>query len=164
MPTAYISLGSNLGNRIGFLKEALERLGGSKESIIVKRSPVYETQPVGPQDQRWFLNLVIEVQTPLDPESLLDRLLAIEDQMGRKRDEHWGPRNIDLDILLYDDRVVNSDRLTIPHPRLHQRRFIVVPLSEIAPQASHPILGRTIREILDGCRDAHVVRPYQEKI
>lgn len=164
MPTAYISLGSNLGNRIGFLREALDRLGGSREVIIVKRSPVYETQPVGPQDQRWFLNLVIEVQTTLDPESLLDRLLAIEDQMGRKRDEHWGPRNIDLDILLYDDRVVNSDRLTIPHPRLHQRRFIVVPLSEIAPQASHPILRRTIGEILDGCRDAHVVRPYQEKI
>ncbi len=164
MSTAYISLGSNLGNRIGSLKEALDRLGGSEEVIIVKRSPVYETQPVGPQDQRWFLNLVIGVQTTLDPESLLDRLLAVEDQMGRKRDEHWGPRNIDLDILLYDDRIVNTNRLIIPHPRLHQRRFVLVPLSEIASQASHPILKKTIRELLDGCRDAHVVRFYQEKI
>ena len=90
--------------------------------------------------------------------------MAIEDQMGRKRDARWGPRNIDLDVLLYDDRIVNTNRLIIPHPRLHQRRFALVPLSEIAPQVRHPTLKKTIRELLDGCRDTHVVRSYPGKV
>jgi 2-amino-4-hydroxy-6-hydroxymethyldihydropteridine diphosphokinase len=164
VPTAYISLGSNLGDRLGFLKEALQRLKRSKGISISKRSSVYETQPVGPQDQGWFLNLVIEMKTTLDPASLLDHLLAIEDQMGRKRDARWGPRSIDLDVLLYDDRIVNTNRLIIPHPRLHQRRFALVPLSEIAPQVRHPTLKKTIRELLDGCPDTHVVRSYPGKV
>lgn len=164
MPTAYISLGSNLGDRLGFLKEALQRLKSTKGISISKRSSVYETQPVGPQDQGWFLNLVIEIKTTLDPGSLLDRLLAIEDQMRRKRDARWGTRNIDLDILLYDNRTVNTNRLIIPHPRLHQRRFALVPLSEIAPQVRHPTLKKTIRKLLDDCRDTHVIRSYPGKV
>jgi 2-amino-4-hydroxy-6-hydroxymethyldihydropteridine diphosphokinase len=94
VPTAYISLGTNLGDRLGFLKETLQRLKRSEGISISKRSQIYETQPVGPQDQGWFLNLAIEIQTTLDPASLLDRLLAIEDRMGRKRDARWGPMTI----------------------------------------------------------------------
>jgi 2-amino-4-hydroxy-6-hydroxymethyldihydropteridine diphosphokinase len=160
---AYISLGSNLGNRLAHLKQALRRLEESGELSISKTSPVYETQPVGPRNQSWFLNLVVEVQTYLDPHSLLEYLSSIENQIGRKREESWGPRKIDLDILLYDNQTVSSDRLTIPHPRMQERKFVLLPLSDIAPHALHPVLGKSVKGLLDACQDTSAIRRYAEK-
>jgi len=164
LATAYLNLGSNLGDRLQYLKGAVRKIEESDEFSIKKISSVYETQPVGYQNQRWFLNLVLEVQTSFDPFPLMKHLLAIEDQMGRKREERWAPRNIDIDLLLYDDRIVDSDRLTIPHPRMHKRRFVLIPLAQIAPQFLHPVLRKNIKELLKNCEDKSMVRLFEEKI
>jgi 2-amino-4-hydroxy-6-hydroxymethyldihydropteridine diphosphokinase len=160
---AYLCLGSNQGDRLEFLGRAVRDIRESDEISVEKVSPIYRTQPVKIQDRSWFLNQVIEVQTSLDPFLLLDRLLAIENQMGRKREIKSGSRNIDLDILLFDDRIVSTDRLIIPHPRMHQRKFVLVPLSRIAPGVCHPVLKKTVRQLLQTCEDSSAVRPYKEK-
>lgn len=164
MATAYLSFGSNLGDRLQFLKEAIRKTGGSEKVSVEKVSPIYETQPVGYEDQRWFLNLVVGIQTSLEPVPLLQFLLSIEDQMGRKREREWGRRNIDLDILLYDERVVDSAQLTIPHPRMHERRFVLTPLAQIAPGLLHPLLKKKVEELVKSCEDKSVVRLYSETI
>jgi len=164
LATAYVSLGSNLGDRLEFLKGAIKKIEESDKISIKKISSVYETHPVGYKDQRWFLNLVLEVQTSFDPFPLLEHLLSIEDQMGRKREKKGGPRNIDLDILLYDNRIVDSDRLTIPHPRMQERRFVLIPLTQIAPQLLHPLLKKSARQLLEICEDKCMVRLHSEKI
>lgn len=164
MTTAFLSLGSNLGDRLGNLKRAVEKIKEPSQIMVTKVSPVYETEPVGRENQGWFLNLVLQVETSLEPFALLERLSSIEDQMGRKREKRWGSRNIDLDILLYDTRMVNSERLTIPHPRMHERRFVLVPLAQIAPKLLHPRLKKNIEELLVCCRDGSGVRPYPEKV
>ena len=164
MPTAFLSLGSNLGDRLANLKRAIEKIEEPSQIMLTKVSPVYETEPVGRENQGWFLNLVLQVETSLEPFALLERLSSIEDQMGRKREKRWGSRNIDLDILLYDTRMVDSERLTIPHPRMHERRFVLVPLAQIAPKLLHPRLKKNIEELLVCCRDGSGVRPYPEKV
>ncbi|NIM96606.1 MAG: 2-amino-4-hydroxy-6-hydroxymethyldihydropteridine diphosphokinase [candidate division Zixibacteria bacterium] len=164
LATAYLSLGSNLGDRLQFLKEAIRKIGRSEKVSVEKVSPIYETQPVGYEDQGWFLNLVVEIQTSLKPVPLLQFLLSIEDQMGRKRERKWGRRNIDLDILLYDERVVDSAQLTIPHPRMHERTFVLTPLAQIAPELLHPLLKKKVEELLQSCEDKSVVRLYSETI
>ncbi|MGB2805825.1 MAG: 2-amino-4-hydroxy-6-hydroxymethyldihydropteridine diphosphokinase [Candidatus Zixiibacteriota bacterium] len=164
LPTAFLSLGSNLGDRLENLKRAVEKIEGSDEIAVKKISPVYETQPVGYEGQGWFLNLVVQVQTSLESFPLLERLLSIEDEMGRTRGKKSGPRNIDVDILLYDNQMVDSERLTIPHPRMHERRFVLVPLAQIAPKLLHPRLKKNIEELLVCCRDGSGVRPYPEKV
>ena len=164
MATAYLSLGSNSGDRLQFLKGAIRKIEESHKISIKKASSVYETQPVGYINQGWFLNLVLEVQTSFDPLPLLEHLLAIEDQMGRKREAKWGPRNIDVDLLLYDNQLVHSDRLIIPHPQMHKRRFVLIPLAEIAPQLLHPLLKKSAPQLLEGCKDKSMVRLYSEKI
>ncbi len=163
MAIAYLCLGSNQGDRLEFLRQAVRDIGESDGISVEKVSPIYQTQPVKIQDRSWFLNQVIEVQTSLDPFLLLDRLLAIENQMGRKREIESGSRNIDLDILLFDDRIVRTDRLIIPHPRMHQRKFVLVPLYRIAPEFCHPVLKKTVRQLLQTCEDSSAVRPYKEK-
>jgi 2-amino-4-hydroxy-6-hydroxymethyldihydropteridine diphosphokinase len=151
-------MGSNLGDRLGYIREAKGKLEQSPEIEIRRCSSVYETEPVGywvkgqgsrGKEQPWFLNMVIELEIALKPLDLLDFLLGIESHMGRKRDLRRGPRNIDLDLLLYDDVVLNSDKLTLPHPRMHQRRFVLVPLAEIAPKVVHPSSKKTAKELLD---------------
>ena len=153
----YIGLGSNLGDRERNIREAISHLEGLGR--ISKSSSIYETEPVGPVSQGWFLNAVVEMETDLEPRELLSRLKDLERRMGRLHGgERWGPREIDLDILLYDDIVVEEDDLVIPHPRMGDRRFVLEPLCEIAPDLVHPVTGMTISEMLEGVRDDHEVK------
>jgi 2-amino-4-hydroxy-6-hydroxymethyldihydropteridine diphosphokinase len=140
--TAYIGLGSNLGDREGFLRRAVELLRDEADIDVVAVSSVRETDPVGFLDQPRFLNAAVEVETPLTARALLERLLAVEQALGRRRDgPRYGPRTIDLDLLLYGDEVVEEAGLTVPHPRLAERRFVLEPLHELAPDLVVPGRG-----------------------
>ncbi|MBI4277335.1 MAG: biotin--[acetyl-CoA-carboxylase] ligase [Armatimonadetes bacterium] len=145
MTIAYLGLGGNLGHRRWHLEEAIRRLEASGALRVVQRSSIYETAPVGREDQPPFLNLVVAVATDLDPHALLALLQRVETGLGRVRgtgvEERWGPRTIDLDVLLYGDLGVATEALVIPHPEMHRRAFVLVPLLEIAPDLSHPVLG-----------------------
>lgn len=150
--TAFVALGSNLGDRKAHLRAALAAIANLPGVAEVQPSEFYETAPVGPQDQGPFLNAAARVKTTLAPEVLLRELLALENRLGRPpRDErqHWGPREIDLDLLLFDDRVLNLPGVTVPHPRMHERWFVLRPLCDIAPDVVHPILKQTVRDLLD---------------
>lgn len=151
---AFLSLGTNLGDRFQNLKQARSLLG----LPVVHGSSIYETEPVDYLDQSWFFNCVLEVSTNLTPENLLLECQRVESEMGRQRNIAKGPRIIDLDILLYGELIVNTQRLIIPHPRLEHRRFVLEPLAEIAPNALHPILHRTISDLLQDCSDKSLVR------
>jgi 2-amino-4-hydroxy-6-hydroxymethyldihydropteridine diphosphokinase len=160
MATAYLSLGSNLGHREASIASALKILG--REARILKVSSLYETEPVGYKDQPWFLNCACSVETDLSPQALLKLAKTIEKDLGRKPALHFGPRLIDIDILFYDDLILDSPDLVIPHPRLAERAFVLVPLKEIAPNLVHPLLGVTIEELLEGAEDLERVRLYSE--
>jgi 2-amino-4-hydroxy-6-hydroxymethyldihydropteridine diphosphokinase len=143
----YLSLGSNLGDREANLRAAIERLAELGEVMSV--SSVYETEPVELARQPWFLNCVVALQTEKMPKQFLAALQGIEKAMGRQRTQPKGPRVIDVDILLFGNSIVDTAGLTIPHPALHQRRFVLEPLAEIAPEQRHPVFKRTIRELSD---------------
>jgi 2-amino-4-hydroxy-6-hydroxymethyldihydropteridine diphosphokinase len=158
MPTiAYIGLGSNRGDRKTNCRKALELLAESGR--VTKVSSFYRTEPVGFKDQEDFINAVAEVETDLSPQELLAACNRIEAELGRTREVRWGPRTIDLDILLYGDRTVHDHDpdLTIPHPLLADRRFVLVPLCEIAPQALHPVSGKTVERLLHELENSHSV-------
>jgi len=142
----YIALGSNLGDKKRNLQEALQRLKDKKITVAVV-SDFFETEPYGVTDQPGFLNAAAEIKTGLSPLALLNVLLRIEQEMGRKRIRHWGERNIDLDLLLYDDLVVNLPELRIPHPDMQNRDFVLRPLAQIAPETVHPVIQKTIAEL-----------------
>jgi 2-amino-4-hydroxy-6-hydroxymethyldihydropteridine diphosphokinase len=143
----YLSLGSNMGDREKYLREAISRLHDL--GVIRQISAFYETQPVEVQtDQPWFLNCALAMETELMPLAFLGRMLALERSMGRVRTEPKGPRTIDIDILLFGNDVLDTPELTVPHPAMHQRRFVLEPLAEIAPTVVHPVLKRTVRELL----------------
>lgn len=144
MDTAYVALGSNLGDREKNLRSACEHITEPEEIQLRKLSRFYETVPVGGPSQPMFLNAVLEVKTSMEPHQLLKELQRIELFMGRIRKEKWGPRIIDLDILLFGDRVVKDDTLKVPHPLMHERMFVLEPLVEIAPNTVHPVLKKTI--------------------
>jgi len=152
----YLSLGSNVGDRRARLLEALGRL--SVLAPIAAVSSFYETEPVEVTDQPWFLNAVIAIETEQSPEQLIASVLQIEEAMGRQRVQKKGPRSIDIDILLFGDQVVNSSHVTIPHPAMHERRFVLEPLAEIAPDLRHPVLNKTTRELLDLLPPGQAVR------
>lgn len=149
----YIAIGSNLGNKKENYLEALERIAKIPNSRIIKESSLYESQPLG-DSKEWYVNGVIEIETELKPELLLKKFKNIERAMGRKKvRKRWGARIIDLDILLYDSVVINKKSLKIPHPEMHQRKFVLIPLSELAPQVIHPVLQATISELVVGVKD-----------
>jgi|SRR5882672_5161356 len=157
----YLSLGSNVGDRSANLRAAIERLGESGAVRAV--SGFYETEPVEFRDQPWFLNCVVALETSDSPGALLKKVLAIEGEMGRLRMKDKGPRSIDIDILLFGDRVVEERGLKVPHPAMHQRRFVLEPLAEIAPEALHPLLRMTARELLAALPAGQMVRPLEPK-
>ena len=148
----YILLGTNLGDRLSNLKVASDYIEKEIGSILLK-SKIYETEPWGVLDQPNFLNQVIKIKPNLSAEKALDKCLWIESEMGRKRIQKWGARLIDIDLLFYNKLVINTLKLILPHPRLHQRNFTLVPMEEIAPKFEHPILKRNMFELLEICKD-----------
>jgi len=147
MPIAYIGIGSNLGNREENCEKAIALL--IKEGMeVFKRSSFYETEPWGLKDQPEFINMALEIKTKNTPLELLDILKKIETTLGRMKDERWGPRIIDLDILFYDDLILKTHGLEIPHPLIQDRGFVLKPLSEIAPEKMHPVLKKSVKALL----------------
>jgi 2-amino-4-hydroxy-6-hydroxymethyldihydropteridine pyrophosphokinase len=152
----YLSLGSNIGDRENELREAIRRLAavGDVKSI----SSFYETEPVEVTDQAWFLNCAVSLETSMAPEQLMSALLRMEEEMGRRRLQKKGPRTIDFDILLFGEAVISTADLTIPHPAMQHRRFVLEPMREIAPEVRHPVLHKTMRELLEAMPAGQVVR------
>ena len=142
----YIALGTNLGDRLANLRAAIDSM--PPEIHVLVESHVYETPPWGYEDQPAFLNMALKAETDLEPELLLNFLKLLEVELGREQSFHWGPRLIDLDILFYDDLVLDSPPLVIPHPRLQERAFVLVPLADVAPDLIHPVLDQSVRELL----------------
>ena len=151
MKTVYLSLGSNIGDREANLAAAIERLT-VPDLHVLRQSPVYETEPVGYADQRWFLNLAVEAETTLFPLQLLARIGRIERELGRVRTVPNGPRTIDIDILLYGSSIVTTEELEIPHPRYRDRRFTLAPLAELQPDLRDPVTGKSMSELLAALR------------
>ena len=161
MKLVYLSLGSNLGDRAAHLRRALDELATA--GIEVARvSPFYRTEPVDYRPQPWFLNGVAEVRTELLPLRLLSTLQRIERKLGRRRTVPKGPRTIDLDILFYDNAVVHSAALSIPHSRMGERKFVLVPLGDLAPDLRHPLTRKTVREMLSDTADRSQIMRYEQ--
>lgn len=152
MNEVYLLTGGNMGNRIHYLSGAKKEISNHCGPVL-RSSSVYETEAWGKEDQEPFLNQVLCIQTNLSPEDLMTGIFRIEEGFGRKREERYGPRLIDIDILLYNDLVVDHPGLTIPHPRMQSRRFVLTPLAEIAPGKMHPVLKKSISTLLDECDD-----------
>jgi len=152
----YISLGSNVGDRAANLNSAIEQLQALGK--IEEVSSFYETEPVEVENQPWFLNCAVKLDTEKMPKQLLAGILDVEQEMGRRRTQKKGPRAIDIDILLFGNSIIDTKGLTIPHPALHERRFVLEPLAEIAPDVRHPVFKRTIRELRDALPPGQAVR------
>jgi 2-amino-4-hydroxy-6-hydroxymethyldihydropteridine diphosphokinase len=157
--TVYLSLGSNVGDRAANLARAIERLGDAGVRVA-RRSSLYATEPVDFRPQSWFLNCAVEAETELMPRQLLRAVQSVELGLGRRHMVERGPRTMDIDILLYGSSVVRAAELELPHPRMALRRFVLVPLAELAPHLQHPILHKTILELLAGTPDRSVVRRW----
>lgn len=157
MALAYIGIGSNIGDRLSNIYKAVSLIEDSPDVRVTNKSSLYETVPVGYLDQPDFLNAVIEIKTSLKPLELLQTTKRIENKMRRKRERRWGPRTIDLDILLYDEVEMNEPHLHLPHPEITNRAFVLVPLSEIAGGLTHPI-GKTINELLADLKEPRGVK------
>ncbi|MEM6736942.1 MAG: 2-amino-4-hydroxy-6-hydroxymethyldihydropteridine diphosphokinase [Bacteroidota bacterium] len=159
----YLLMGSNVGNRLIYLKKAASLII-EKGIKIIEESNIYETEPWGPKNQDWFLNIALEVATSKNPEKLLTTVLDVEEKLGRIRKEKWGERSIDIDILYYNDEIKNTESLVIPHPAIQKRRFTLVPLVEICPFEIHPTLNKTQMELLAECSDPLDCRQTDHKL
>jgi len=147
--TAYISVGSNLGDKMANCRKGIFGLGQTGGVEVVRVAPCYRTAPVDFLDQEWFVNTVVKIETSLSPANLLRKLKSIETQIGRKPPPvRFGPRILDLDVVLYDDVVMELENLVLPHPRMHERRFVLQPFCDIDPDVVHPVLGQTITDLL----------------
>lgn len=160
----FLGLGSNLGEREKFLNRAAGELKKLHGTRIVWASSIYETDPVGKTDQPRFLNAAVEIETELEPKALHSETRSIESRLGRTTTERWGPREIDIDILLYDGVVYSDEELTVPHPEMERRKFVLVPLKEIAPDLIHPVSGMTMEELVAVCKDPGRVTQSYHKI
>jgi 2-amino-4-hydroxy-6-hydroxymethyldihydropteridine diphosphokinase len=145
---SYLALGSNLGDRADNLRQAVQKLHGRQGIRVVRVSPVYETDPVGYVEQDAFLNMAVAVETDLPPEKLLEEALAVERELGRVRTVRWGPRTIDIDVLLYGRQAVEQEHLVIPHPAMAERAFVLVPLRDVWEGGPLPVFGRTVEDLL----------------
>ena len=151
MKVVYLGLGSNVGDSEALLQSALDQLNGPV--LMLRRvSGIYETEPIGLREQRWFLNLAAEFETELFPKQLLHRMQKVERELGRRRTVRNGPRTIDIDILLYGNAIVQTDELEIPHPRYRERRFTLAPLAELNPELRDPVTHKTVAELLAGLK------------
>ncbi|MFC3882094.1 2-amino-4-hydroxy-6-hydroxymethyldihydropteridine diphosphokinase [Bacillus songklensis] len=160
---AFIALGSNLGDRFQYLKGAILELGKNPSIEVVDVSSVYETDPVGYEDQSAFLNMVVKIRTSLSAISLLHLLQEIEKKNGRKREIRWGPRTLDLDILLYNQQNIEAEHLKIPHPRMTERAFVMIPLVEVDRHVSIPNQAHSVLTIIDSLQDKEGVRIWKRK-
>jgi 2-amino-4-hydroxy-6-hydroxymethyldihydropteridine diphosphokinase len=163
MNNVYLSLGSNIGNRLQYLCEAVQMLRSHSQIKVVNISSIYETDPVGYEEQALFLNIVVQIETSLNPYSVLEECQSIENELGRKRIIRWGPRTIDLDILLFNYENIVSDKLIIPHPRIEERAFVLVPLIEIAPDMKLPNKPMLLKESLKLLPDREGVRVWKQQ-
>jgi 2-amino-4-hydroxy-6-hydroxymethyldihydropteridine diphosphokinase len=157
---AFIGIGSNRGNPVDACREAIRHLSETPEVRLLRCSSLYRTEPVGPHDQPWFINAVAEIRTSLPARRLFEALKEIERRMGRTEGPKWGPRLIDLDLLLHGQEVVSEGDLNIPHPELHRRRFVLVPLCELASYAIHPAFGVSVGGLMDRLTDSGLVEIY----
>ncbi|MEH7248579.1 2-amino-4-hydroxy-6-hydroxymethyldihydropteridine diphosphokinase [Neobacillus niacini] len=161
--TAFISLGSNIENRYDYLLKAIDKLANHSNIELVNCSSVYETDPVGYEDQDLFLNMVIEIITSFNAQELLDYCLKVELDLGRKREIFWGPRTIDLDILLYNQENIETETLIVPHPRMLEREFVMIPLSEIKPDLIPPNIERPLAAWINELPNKEGVRIWKRK-
>ena len=160
MNTVYIQLGSNIGERKSFITKSMHKVEDDIGKIITASS-IFETTAWGNENQNNFLNSVIEIKTPFDALNVLQKSQEIENNLGRKRSDKWGKRTIDIDILFYNNKIINTKELTVPHPLIQKRKFVLVPLSEIAPNYMHPILKKNISTLLSECKDTQKVLDYE---
>ena len=155
MHRAFVSVGSNLGDKIENCKKGINELLADGRSVLVRSSSFYRTSPVDYKDQDWFVNLVVKIKTALNPFDLLEKIKGIEKAVGRKTDTvRFGPRVLDLDIIFFDNQVIRTGTLEIPHPRMHKRRFVLKPICDIEPSMMHPLLGKDMRSLLANLQDS----------
>jgi len=150
---AYIGVGSNVGKKILLCQEAISEIIKSDRNRLLAQSSFYKTEPLGYTNQDWFVNGVIKIETDLTPHELLQALKTIESHLGRRETFRWGPRTIDLDLLFYDEEQIQLEDLQVPHPRLHERQFVLIPLAEIVPHLLHPVLKKTVQKLLNGLKE-----------
>jgi 2-amino-4-hydroxy-6-hydroxymethyldihydropteridine diphosphokinase len=161
MTKTYLLLGSNMGNREAFLSKALTEIDATIGKIS-KKSKIYQTEPWGEKEQEDFLNIAVEVETKLKPKKILEKIHEIEKLLDREETYKWGPREIDIDILFYGEEMISEVDLTIPHPFIHERKFTLIPLAEIAPELYHPIMGANIMDLLLECEDQSEVLEFRK--